>query len=236
MGGEAGAEGFAAGDDGQYVLGQGGGENGAKQSGGEGGERGRFEDHGVARRERGRELRRRELEGKVPRHDRGDGSEGPPADLAVHGPAIGDPPGSGGQVCEVAQAGRRTGDLRVRLGHGLALFPGEQPGEVVAGRLHGVGRHAQRGGAGGGVGAPAVPGPVGPVDHGVQLVRLLVGGLVEGLPGGRVDDGETRGPASGDAVGLRGRHASGQFTAGTPAACSRACQSISARKAATRCG
>ncbi len=36
VGGEAGTEGFAAGDDGQYVLRQGGGEDGAEQPGGEG--------------------------------------------------------------------------------------------------------------------------------------------------------------------------------------------------------
>ncbi len=41
---------------------------------------------------------------------------------------------------------------------------------------------------------------------------------------------------AGGAVGFRGRHAGGQFPAGTPAACARACRSISARNAATRCG
>lgn len=107
----------------------------------------------------------------------------------------------GGQAGEVAQAGRRAGDLRVRLGQGLSLFPGEQPGEVVPGRLDRVGGREQRAGAGVGIGAPAVPGPAGPVDDGVQHIRSLVGGLVEDRSGGRIDDRETCGPLFGGVVG-----------------------------------
>src|SRR5690606_32412866 len=178
-------------------------------------------------------------------HDRGDGSEGTPTDLAVHGPAVVDPPGSVGQLGqfgEVAQAGGRAGDLRVRLGLRLALFPREQPGEVVTGRFHGVGRRAQSRGPDGRVGTPVAPGPVGPVDEGVECVRLLVGGFGEGFSGGRIDDGERRGPVPGRPGGrgvLRGRgrrRSGGRRTAGGSAACSRACWSTSARKAATRCG
>lgn len=208
MGGQPRTERFASGDDGQHVLGQGGGEDGSQQPGGERGEGGRFEDHGIARRERGRELRRRQLQREVPRDDRGDGPQRTPADLAAHGPAVADPPCPGRQLREVPQPGRCAGDLRVRLGQWFALLPGEQPGEVVARRFHGVGRAEQRVGPGGGLGPPAGPGPVGPADHRVQFVRACVGGLAEGLPGGRVDDGEPGGPAGRVSPGHRveGRH------------------------------
>lgn len=227
---QPGPEGFAPGDDGQHVLGQGGRENGPQQPGGERGVRGRFEDHGVARRERGRELRRRQLQREVPRHDRRDRPDGTPADLAAHGPPVADPPRPGGQVREVPQPGRRAGDLGVRLGQRLALLPGEQPRQLVTGRLHGLGRAPQRVRPGGGVGPPPGPGPVGTADHRVQLVRPHVGGLAAGLPGGRVGYGDP-GPRL-----FEGRHSGGQPARVTPAANSRACRSISARNAATRCG
>lgn len=64
VGGQAGPEGFMAGDDREYVLGEGGGEDGSEQPGGEGCEGRGLEHHRVARGERGRQFRRRQLEGK----------------------------------------------------------------------------------------------------------------------------------------------------------------------------
>ncbi|CAM5596761.1 hypothetical protein SANTM175S_08488 [Streptomyces antimycoticus] len=154
----------------------------------------------------------------------------------MYRPAVRDRLGRRVQFGEVAQAGRRTGDLRVRLGQRLALFTGEQRSEVGSGRLHGVGRREQRGGAGGGVGPPVAPGIAGPFDDGVQLVRPLVGGLVDGLARRRIEDGEALAAGPRGATGLMRRHARGQLAVATVAAYSWACRSISARKAATSSG
>lgn len=72
----------------------------------------------------------------------------------------------------------------------------------------GVGCREQGGGAGVAVGAPAAPGLVGPADDGVQLVRLLVGGLPEWLARCRIEDGEAFADGAGRRLtGLTCRHA-----------------------------